>query len=163
MSPERLARLRTELASVAPMVEERTVEITLSALSKCSPEGPQEPLSAWRDTPVILASGIGNPGAFVALGQRHGLKIIASHCFPDHHHYTAAEAIMLVQIACSAQARIVVTTKDAVKLRAFSHLFPDSTKPGSVWVMTVRSALVDDQPLLLAIDQALQRQKICSY
>ncbi len=159
VSPERLAHLRAELAGCAPMVEERTVEVTLSALSKCSLERPQDPLSAWRDTPVILASGIGNPAAFAALGQRHGLKIVASHWFPDHHHYTAADAKRLTQAACSAQARIVVTTKDAVKLHAFSHLFPDSSEPGSVWVMAVRSALVDDQPLLLAINQALQRQK----
>ena len=56
----------------------------------------------WRAAP-------GDPSSWVA--------------FPDHHEYTAADVAALLEWSCGRP--IIVTEKDAVKLRAYAALLPD--------------------------------------
>jgi tetraacyldisaccharide-1-P 4'-kinase len=79
--------------------------------------------------------------------QACGMAPIASHRFPDHHHYTAQEVADILLAA--AGVPIVTTAKDAVKLRAFPQL--------SAHVFAMDNGLSDARPLERALERALQR------
>ncbi len=140
---ERLERLRRELPANLPVVIERMTEVRLTALgdgTSCAP-------AALTGSPVILASGIGNPAAFEALCRRTGMLPLASHRFPDHHRFTAGDLARLGGACLAAGATLVITAKDAVKLRAL---------PGAgdlpCLVLTAEGRLDDPAPLLAVID-----------
>lgn len=144
VSEERLRALRSELASLSiPTVEERTTSIVMVPLASTGGDLTGEPLAAWRDRRVVLVSGIGNPAAFETAVLRAGLCPIASHRFPDHHHFNATEANDLMARAKQADATLVMTGKDAVKIRAFAGV--------TGYVLVVNSALLDPTPLATAL------------
>ena len=144
VAPERLAALRAQLSPFAPLVEERIRDADLTALDGTA----AEPVAGWRGRPVVLASGIGNPAGFEAAARLLGLEPVASHRFPDHHHYVAADAALLADAARSAGAVLVVTGKDAVKLAMFPRM-------RDARVLAVRSGLVDPAPLDAALASLL--------
>lgn len=149
VSQERLSRLRAELSGLAPLVEERTtsaVFVRLRAATAPATSGSieaQEPSAIWRGRRVVLVSGIGHPGGFEMLASALGLQVIASHRFPDHHHYTASDVAVVSAAAAKADATLVMTSKDAVKIQMLGSAF---ASPGA-WILTVESQLVDDAPL----------------
>ena len=144
VSTGRLEALRAHLRPFAPVVEERIVDAAITALDGSAPE----PAAAWRGRRVVLASGIGNPAGFEAAARLLGLDPIASHRFPDHHHYTADEGAGLAEEARAADAILLVTGKDAVKLAAFPAC-------GAARVLAVRSGLADAGPLDAALARLL--------
>ncbi len=142
--PERLMAIRACLPPGIPVVEELLGEATIHG----APGQPGEPATAWRERRVVLASGIGNPAGFEAVAARLGLAVVESHRFPDHHHYTASEATALQRAAEREQAVLVITSKDAVKLR---HFLP------TVRELVVTSTLREQAPLDRALAAALSR------
>lgn len=84
--------------------------------------------------PVIAYSGIGRPGKFFDTLERLGARIAARYAFADHHAYTPEDANTLLTHAQRAQARLVTTQKDWVRMRegrtavgalkAASHILP---------------------------------------
>jgi tetraacyldisaccharide 4'-kinase len=84
--------------------------------------------------PVIAYSGIGRPAKFFETLERLGARIAARYAFPDHHDYTPEDAAKLLNHAQQAQARLVTTQKDWVRmpegrtpvgaLKAASHILP---------------------------------------
>ena len=84
--------------------------------------------------PVIAYSGIGRPGKFFDTLERLGARIAARYAFADHHAYTPEDANALLTHAQRAQARLVTTQKDWVRMRegrtavgalkAASHILP---------------------------------------
>ena len=146
VSEEQLRRLRDQLAGLAPIVEERMAGAELIAIA----DGRAEPVTTWRDRRVVLASGIGNPAGFEAAAQRLGLNVVASHRFPDHHHFTAAEAAALRADTGHRDAALVVTTKDAVKLRGLPN--------AAGYALAVHSALVDPAPLDAALARVIAQR-----
>ena len=81
--------------------------------------GTARPPTALAGQPVVLASGLGNPEGFERTARALGWQVREHARFPDHHHYTAAEATALAALASRQGATLVVTAKDAVKLTAF--------------------------------------------
>ncbi|MBA3684754.1 MAG: tetraacyldisaccharide 4'-kinase [Planctomycetes bacterium] len=79
-----------------------------------------EPPQVLAGQSVMLASGLGNPAGFERTARDLGWNVIGHHRFPDHHRYNAAEARALVSEARALHAVLVVTAKDAVKLREFA-------------------------------------------
>lgn len=79
--------------------------------------GEASPLAAFHGQRVHAVAGIGNPQRFFDSLQSLGL-LVECHPFPDHHEFTRTE------LAFSDGAPILVTAKDAVKLRALPDL-PD--------------------------------------
>lgn len=65
---------------------------------------------------VVAASGIGHPAGFHAQLAGAGASV-DPRAWPDHHPFTAAEAADLAALA-GEDGGVVVTQKDAVKLRA---------------------------------------------
>ncbi len=87
-----------------------------------------------RDAPVVAYCGIGRPGKFFDTLERLGARITARYAFADHHDYTPEDAAKLIAHAQQAQARLVTTQKDWVRMRegrtptgalkAASHVLP---------------------------------------
>lgn len=153
VSQERLSRLRSELSGLAPIVEERTTSAVMVRLRAASaPTASEsnensEPSTAWNGRRVVLVSGIGHPGGFEMLASALGLQVVASHRFPDHHHYSATDVALVSAAADKADAALVMTSKDAVKIQAFLTICASR----GAWVLTVESQLVDDAPLQQAL------------
>jgi len=130
-------RQRTLLAQIqtcapgVPVVHDRLQDAHLRPMMG----GPTEDLRTWRGRPVILASGIGHPAAFEDLAQRLGLCPTESWRFPDHHHFTQAEAETLG----SRPHPLIITGKDAVKLARLP-------KPPRAWILEARHVLADQGP-----------------
>ena len=78
-----------------------------------TPTGTQEP--SWLEgRSVTLLSGVGHPGAFEETARALGAEIRRVHVFDDHHTFTVSE----VDGLCEEDTELLVTAKDAVKLRA---------------------------------------------
>jgi tetraacyldisaccharide 4'-kinase len=65
---------------------------------------------------VVAFAGIGRPEKFFASLRRLGATIVAERGFPDHHPYRAAELAELRDTAANADAVLVTTAKDWVRL-----------------------------------------------
>lgn len=68
-------------------------------------------------TPVVVMTGIANPGAFVAHVERN-FSLIDKLIFPDHYTFKMRDIYRLEEIirSSSEDAVVVLTEKDAVKL-----------------------------------------------
>ena len=65
---------------------------------------------------VVAFAGIGRPAKFAATLTAIGAVIADFVAFPDHHPFTAEEAADLLQRSVVADAVLVTTAKDAVRL-----------------------------------------------
>ncbi|MEM9619681.1 MAG: tetraacyldisaccharide 4'-kinase [Pseudomonadota bacterium] len=81
------------------------------------------PFAAWLepvDTPetrtVVAFSGIGKPDKFFTSLRRDGFKIVEAVSFPDHHPFTDRNLVALKKIAAKANATLMTTEKDFVRL-----------------------------------------------
>lgn len=78
----------------------------------------RRPLEAFAGTPVHAVAGIGDPGRFFRHLSAAGLSIVP-HPFPDHHPFSPEE------LEFGDGAPVVMTEKDAVKLRGATDGRPD--------------------------------------
>lgn len=75
--------------------------------------------------PVVAFTGLARPNKFFQALQQAGVRVVATHSFPDHHPYTAHNLNQLRHQAIRHQAALVTTAKDAVKLpEGFAHVVP---------------------------------------
>ncbi|HTI86420.1 MAG TPA: tetraacyldisaccharide 4'-kinase [Alphaproteobacteria bacterium] len=74
--------------------------------------------AALKGARVIAFAGIGRPEKFFATLADCGADIVARRSFPDHHYFTGAELAWLGTEAERADARLVTTEKDWVRLDA---------------------------------------------
>jgi len=82
---------------------------------------------AWlAQTPVVALAGIANPQRFFALVASLGAQVVERVTFPDHHHFSRAEADRLLLLAQEKGARIVTTEKDWMRLAS------DKSLPGAL-------------------------------
>ena len=135
--PHRQAAILARCAALAPgvpVVHDRLEDAHLRPLLGGTAEAP----SIWQNRPVVLASGIGHPAAFEDLARRLSLDVQESWRFPDHHHFTQAEATALA----ARGHTLVVTGKDAVKLAALPQ-------PPNAWVLEARHSLAEPGPTVL--------------
>ncbi|MDR0552731.1 MAG: tetraacyldisaccharide 4'-kinase [Holosporales bacterium] len=65
---------------------------------------------------VIAFCGIGSPAKFKKTLNEMKLDIIDFVSFPDHHPYTITESQKLVKVARNANAKLVTTMKDYIKI-----------------------------------------------
>jgi len=77
--------------------------------------GVKQPASALAGKRVVAASGIGDPDAFVAQVKATGAAVQVA-TWKDHHVYRDEDVAWLAHAARRAD-RVVITQKDAVKLR----------------------------------------------
>jgi tetraacyldisaccharide 4'-kinase len=65
---------------------------------------------------VVAFAGIGRPEKFFETLRATGAEIVATRRFPDHHPFSAQDVAALRALARRANARLVTTEKDAVRL-----------------------------------------------
>lgn len=74
---------------------------------------------------VLLASGIGRPESFERLVREHSYEIAYHKIYSDHYLYQAPDVLELVSLCQKHQVDgLIVTEKDAVKLKGFKELEP---------------------------------------
>lgn len=85
------------------------------------------------DGPVVAFCGIARPGQFFEGLEAAGMRLTSRIVFRDHHRYVPADLIKLRDIARTAGAGALVTTKkDEVRLRG--------SAPGGEWDLSVLTA-----------------------
>jgi len=141
-----LLALETRLAGIGrPLLRMRQEAVALRALDG----GGERPPAALAGQPVLLASGLGNPAGFTATAAALGWQVRGHRRFPDHHHYTSADARDLLAAVGAAGATLVVTAKDAVKLVALL--------PGTAPCLVLHVRAVVDAAGLPALETLLRR------
>ena len=99
----------------APIVEADHAPKTLTPLA----EWPRTSPLTGEPKRAFLLSGIGNPGGFQKTAEEAGLSVVGSRTLPDHHDYTEDDLRDALKEAAAVGAEaVVVTEKDAVKLKA---------------------------------------------
>ncbi|WP_240902522.1 tetraacyldisaccharide 4'-kinase [Aquitalea denitrificans] len=93
----------------------------------CSPDD-------FAGQPVIALAGIGHPERFFQTLQQQGLTLQQCLHFPDHHVFSAADLP-------DGDSPVIVTSKDAVKLRGVIH---DAAQRARLWVLPVAAQLTPD-------------------
>lgn len=119
-------RLRRENPA-APIVEADHAPRTFTPLASWPHT---EPLPDNPDQAVFLLSGIGNPDGFRKTAEEAGFAVAGALSLPDHHDYEERDLRRAEEEAraCGASA-IVVTEKDAVKIRERLSFDPDALPP----------------------------------
>ncbi len=77
--------------------------------------GETVPLEDFSGQRVHLVTGLGNPQRFIEMLNQAGLEP-DSHLFPDHHDYCHED------LAFDEELPVIMTAKDAVKIRPFADL-----------------------------------------
>ncbi|MBM3502817.1 MAG: tetraacyldisaccharide 4'-kinase [Alphaproteobacteria bacterium] len=77
---------------------------------------PTSSIATLADQALVAFAGIGRPQKFFNTLVAAGCRVVGAYTFPDHHVYRDDEIMKLVEIAVSRQAKLVTTTKDAVRL-----------------------------------------------
>ncbi len=86
--------------------------------ARIEPEGD----TAWlRGRPVVAFAGIARPEKFFATLEQLGASLVARIAFADHQRIPTDEFMRMVELANSADAELVTTTKDHVRLPAKSQ------------------------------------------
>lgn len=97
--------------------------------------GDSQPPSWLSGRDCAALAGIGNPQRFFALLRRLGATV-EGRAFADHHRYTESD------IAMADERPLLMTAKDAVKIRPFAH--------DRCWVLEVQPVLPPEfGPLLM--------------
>ena len=108
------------LAQVAPLLEARSVQMTLMPGNVVPLGGPLDgrgtalTLDDFRGKRVHAVAGIGNPARFFDDLRNRGLEVVG-HAFGDHHPFTKED------LEFGDDAPVLMTEKDAVKCRAFAN------------------------------------------
>ena len=74
--------------------------------------------AAFKGRKAVAFAGIGRPEKFFKTLWDVGATLVATQAFGDHHAYTAAEIARLKSRARTADAMLVTTEKDYVRLTA---------------------------------------------
>jgi tetraacyldisaccharide 4'-kinase len=98
---------------------------------------------------VIAFAGIGRPEKFFATLHKLGADIAQAHAFPDHHVYSAPELARLRNASHTANALLVTTEKDFVRLPPAQRL--------DIRYLPVRAAFEDLRALAALLDTVAPR------
>jgi len=73
-------------------------------------------LEKFKDNKVFCFAGIGNPGNFFELLKENGVNLSDQLSFPDHHNYSNAEIVKLVNKAKESSSILLTTEKDYLRI-----------------------------------------------
>ena len=102
---------------------------------------------ALRGRKVVAFAGIGRPEKFFETLRQIGAHVVETHSFADHHPYGVAEIAALAEQAQAAQAQLVTTAKDFVRLPEHLRSQVEVVKVALAWRDAVGvEALLDQLP-----------------
>jgi len=83
-----------------------------------------EPERGWTspDRRVVALAGIAEPARFTRALAAAGWRVVETLAFADHHRYTPSDLSRLAAISARAQAPVLTTLKDAMRLLAMRPL-----------------------------------------
>ena len=119
----------------------------------------------WADSrkprKVVLAAGIGNPDSFARLMEKSGFTVVGKNWLKDHAAITPSDVRRWMQERKRRGAEaVVVTEKDAVKLREFKKL------PQNLWYCPIRLEFLSSREEEIArrvIKARMQIKPIAGY
>jgi len=152
--PEKAETLKSRLENAysAPVLK---TELIFYALTRLGDDEPLDP-GEIKSQPVAAVCGIANPEHFWGMLEREGFRIAYRKAFPDHHDYSLQEMRDLEKAAAQAGARgVLVTEKDAVKLRANLPKMPELCE--KMWVFGVRVRVAEAERLRELLKSIIQR------
>jgi tetraacyldisaccharide 4'-kinase len=94
---------------------------------------------------IVAFAGIGRPEKFFESLRALGAELIAAERFEDHHPYTAAEIARLKSKARGANAQLVTTEKDFVRLTPAER--------EDIGVLPIRATFDDEAALARLLDR----------
>src|SRR5690348_6491088 len=97
----------------------------------------------------VLFAGIGRPQKFFDHFARTGARIVAARSFPDHHRYSESELTGLADAAKQANATLMTTEKDWVRL--------ERSWQTHIQYLPLTIAWRDEAALDRLLDRALER------
>lgn len=99
----------------------------------------------WRNTNILLLSGIGNPKQ-MAMDMRGMAKCIMPMTYRDHHFYTKADLTDMENALCSLpEPRAVVTTeKDITRLLPLMDVMSERLRD-AIWIRTAKVDLLENK------------------
>ena len=118
--------LVSQIAARWPRAVVASVQLALSGLSGLE-SGRRSDLATLRGKRVLVAAGIADPGSFAVQVRAAGATVQLME-YQDHHAYPADDIKRLAQAARDADY-VVVTEKDAVKLRGRWPARAGATEP----------------------------------
>lgn len=98
---------------------------------------------------VVAFAGIGRPEKFFTTLRKLGAEIAEAHAFPDHHVYLAPELARLRNASHTANALLITTEKDFVRLPPAQRL--------DIRYLPVRAAFEDPIALSALLDSVASR------
>jgi tetraacyldisaccharide 4'-kinase len=119
--PERAREVAAEVALAVPGKPVAVCHLAADRLVRLH-GGEVAPLSSIAGREVLAVAGLGMPRPFFDALRQAGATVDEA-AFPDHHPFTAADALRIVSRAMGRP--IVITRKDAVKLRALVSSSPE--------------------------------------
>lgn len=111
---DRVARMRDLAGKQLPVFLTDHAPVDVVAM----PEGVSLPLRDLRGRRCVLLSGIARPASFRATVEALGGIVVAEHRHRDHHRFTLAEAQSAARAAAAADAWLLTTEKDDVRIPA---------------------------------------------
>ncbi len=150
--PAALAKLDQEIKQLTGKAPIAHVEHAWQALRDHKDK--RLPLQVIAGQKVMGVVGIGNPAAFANTLAQHAGTVVHCEQLPDHHRYTRAQLLRLIDLATAAGASALVTTeKDWVK---WSLLLEDQTLQLPIYRAELAMRFRDGQSELEAlIDRAV--------
>ena len=116
------ARVHAAVSSAFPELPVVAIKLVPAGLRYLhAPDGELAPLSTLARQPVLAVAALAAPALFAAQLREAGAEVELA-TYPDHHPYSDADASELLRRA--SDRRLIMTGKDAVKLR--SLLPPDA-------------------------------------
>ncbi len=125
----------------------RRDDLTVHACEHAPTKLIEQPAGAEREATelagrrVVLLSAIARPASFLATVTELGAEVVRELRYRDHHRFTAAEIERAVEAATAADAVLLTTEKDDVKLALVA---PDA--PRSVLRIELRFVDADPRP-----------------
>jgi tetraacyldisaccharide 4'-kinase len=112
----------------------------------------------WLSPPVVAFAGIGVPDRFFATLSALGADPVARVAFPDHHNFTAADAVRLLDLARTRGATLVTTEKDRARLAGGEGPLAELRAQARALPIRLRLDARDDSRLVALIEGAIGRK-----
>jgi len=105
---------------------------------------------ALKNPKVALACGVANPQAVLQSLRSFGVEPVKTFFYKDHMSWTASDVESLIQSFDGLKGvDLIITEKDAVKLRRYASLFSGALL--KVWVMPVQVDLMGAEDILYKV------------
>jgi tetraacyldisaccharide 4'-kinase len=117
--------------------------------------------TTWvKKKPIVAYAGIANPDRFFKLLDSLGAHVVQRIAFPDHHAFSRADAVRLLERAQVTGARLVTTEKDWVRLKGSADVRKDLQEKTEPFAIELVFATRDLDRLSSLLEGVLERESL---